>query len=213
MFELSEHLNIKKEVFLDSIIYTIDNFYKNPDIINNYLFKNPAPLHKQHESPTHNNIYFEDRRLQVFDGEIEPVVIFLSKLISKKPSTFEIITNQTRFYKHSFNDYQNCIWCPHYDYGYNGIVYFNKNDSKCGTTLYSPTEDEDEIDYYYSDIPEHSAPWRKKEKYEIIKTLEPKYNRLVLFDGYKFSHGMNIINDRYFSNEYRNNQVFFFERA
>ncbi len=65
----------------------------------------------------------------------------------------------------------------------------------------------------YDSIPEHSAPWRQKEKYKKIKTLIPKYNRLVLFDGYKFPHGMNITNDRYFSNEYRNNQVFFFERA
>ena len=213
MFELRENLDIKKEEFLNSIIYTIDNFYKNPDIVNNYLFKKPAPLHKQYESPTYNNVYFEDRRLRVLDWELEPVVTFLSKLISKEPSTYEIITNQARFYKHSFNDYKNCVWCPPNDNGYNGIVYFNKNDSKCGTTLYSPSEDENEIDYYYSDIPEHSAPWRKKEKYKIIKTLEPKYNRLVLFDGYEFSHGMNIINDRYFSDEYRNNQVFFFERA
>ena len=213
MFELSENQDIKKEEYLNSIIYTIDYFFKNPDIVNDYLFKNPAPLHKQYESPTYNNVYFEDRRLRFLDWELEPVVTFLSKLISKEPSTYEIITNQARFYKHSFNDYKNCVWCPHNDNGYNGIVYFNKNDSKCGTTLYSPTEDENEIDYYYSDIPEHSAPWREKEKYKIIKTLEPKYNRLVLFDGYEFSHGMNIINDRYFSDEYRNNQVFFFERA
>ena len=149
MFELSENLDIKKEEFLNSIIYTIDNFYKNPDIVNNYLFKKPAPLHKQYESPTYNNVYFEDRRLRVLDWELEPVVTFLSKLISKEPSTYEIITNQARFYKHSFNDYKNCVWCPHNDNGYNGIVYFNKNDSKCGTTLYSPTEDEDEIEYYY----------------------------------------------------------------
>ena len=52
-----------------------------------------------------------------------------------------------------------------------------------------------------------------KKKYKIIKTLEPKYNRLVLFDGDEFPHGMNIVNDMYFSNEYRNNQVFFFEDA
>ena len=36
MFELNDKLVIKKEYLLDSIIYTIDNFYKNPDIINNF---------------------------------------------------------------------------------------------------------------------------------------------------------------------------------
>ena len=46
---------------------------------------------------------------------------------------------------------------------------------------------------------------------ETIK-IKNIYNRLVLFDGDKFIHGMNIVNDRYFSDEYRCNQVFFFKR-
>ena len=45
----------------------------------------------------------------------------------------------------------------------------------------------------------------------LNKTLEPKYNRFVFFDGYRFSHGMNICTDRYFGAEYRKNQVFFFD--
>ena len=38
MFELSDNLNIKEELFFDTIIYTIDDFYKYPDDIYNYLF-------------------------------------------------------------------------------------------------------------------------------------------------------------------------------
>ena len=38
-----------------------------------------------------------------------------------------------------------------------------------------------------------------------------KYNRLVLYDGMRFLHGMNICNDDYFGEEYRVNQVYFFE--
>ena len=34
---------------------------------------------------------------------------------------------------------------------------------------------------------------------------------MVFFDGWKFQHGMNISNDRYFDQEYRKNQVFFFD--
>ena len=49
------------------------------------------------------------------------------------------------------------------------------------------------------------------QKYKLLKTLEPSYNRLVLFDGLKFIHGMDVTNDRYFGNESRNNQVFFFD--
>ena len=212
MFELSDNLEINTEIFQGSKIFTIDNFYKYPDKISNYLFKNPAPLHKEYDNPTYNNVLFEDRRLRTYDVRLQPVINFLSKLSSQKPLLYDITTNQTRFNDDEFNDYKNCIWWPHVDEGYNGIVYFNKNDTECGTNLYSQDIGASEMNDYNS-IPEHFAPWRQKEKYEKIKTLIPKYNRLVLFDGYKFPHGMNIINDRYFSDEYRNNQVFFFERA
>ena len=212
MFQLSDNLKVNTEIFQGSKIFTIDNFYKNPDEISDYLFKEPAPLHKQHDNPSYNNVLFEDRRLRKYDGRLEPVIHFLSELSSQKPLIYDIATNQARFYKNDFNDYKNCIWWPHVDEGYNGIVYFNKNDTECGTNLYSEITDIDEMNDY-DNIPEHFAPWRKKEKYEKIKTLIPKYNRLVLFDGYKFPHGMNIINDIYFSEEYRINQVFFFERT
>ena len=212
MFELSDNPVVDAEMFQGSIIFTIDNFYKYPDEINDYLFKEPAPLHKEYDNPTYNNVFFEDRRLRTYDKRLEPVLDFLSKFSSQKPLLYDITTNQTRFNDDEFNDYKNCIWWPHVDEGYNGIVYFNKNDTECGTNLYSEITDIGEMKDYDS-IPEHSAPWRQKEKYKKIKTLIPKYNRLVLFDGYKFPHGMNIVNDRYFSNEYRNNQVFFFERA
>ena len=212
MFQLSDNLKVNTEIFQGSKIFTIDNFYENPDEISDYLFKEPAPLHKEYDNPTYNNVLFEDRRLRTYDVRLQPVIIFLSKLSSQKPLIYDITTNQTRFYDDEFNDYKNCIWWPHVDEGYNGIVYFNKNDTECGTNLYSEITDIDEMNDY-DNIPEHFAPWRKKEKYEKIKTLIPKYNRLVLFDGYKFPHGMNIINDRYFSNEYTNNQVFFFERV
>ena len=34
---------------------------------------------------------------------------------------------------------------------------------------------------------------------------------IVLFDGLKFPHGMDISNDFYFNKKYRKNQVFFFK--
>mgnify|MGYP007000113699 CR=1 len=47
-------------------------------------------------------------------------------------------------------------------------------------------------------------------KYQVLKTIEPKSNKLVFFDGLKFPHGMDISNDTYFS-KFRYNQVFFFD--
>ena len=82
MFELSDNLDIKKEVFCKTIIYTIDNFYKYPDEILKYLFEKPAPLHKDYDDPSYNNILFEDRRYNFYDSRLVPVIDFLSNLIS-----------------------------------------------------------------------------------------------------------------------------------
>lgn len=205
MFELSDNLNIKEELFFDTIIYTIDDFYKYPDDIYNYLFSKPAPLHKMNERPSNNNVYFEDRRMFKPDERLNYTIDFLGKLVSQKPWKYEIITNQTRFYNHKFNDIENCHWWPHLDGGYNGIVYFNKNDEENGTNIYYEKHKKKMIS-------EHYNPWRSKNDFKVLKHLKPKYNRLVFFDGDKLLHGMNITNRRYFSNEYRNNQVFFFDQ-
>jgi len=207
MFRLNNRLQIKQETLQESVIYYIDNFYLHPKKVEEYLFDPETPLHKIEQKPSYNNIHFEDRRLIKKDERINTVVDFLSQICGQRPDTYDIVTNMQRFFDHDFNDYKNCIWWPHKDFGYNGIVYFNKDDNECGTNLYS----EDTTDEL-PNAPEHYQPWRLREKYEILKVLEPKYNRLVFFDGFKFPHGANIFNNRYFGEEYRKNQVFFFQR-
>ncbi len=204
MFTLNDNLEIKKELFFGSIIYTIDNFYKHPQDVKNYLFGEAAPLHKIDETPSNNNVYFEDRRLFKDDERLNHVVDFLGSLVSQKPCTYQIITNQTKFYNHKFNNIDDCHWWPHYDEGYNGIVYFN-DDEENGTNIYYMRNKKEKLT-------EHHQPWRLKEDFRVLKHLQPKFNRLVFFDGYTFLHGMNIANRRYFFDEYRNNQVFFYKQ-
>ena len=208
MFELNENLKIEKELFEGTVIYTIDDFYKNPKEVENYLFSKPneIPLHKIWENPTFNGVHFEDRRHEGYSLDsldIAEVYQFLSKLCGQGYQSAEIVTNCTRFKRHEFNDYENCHWWPHRDGGYNGIVYFN-DDDKHGTCFYQELVEK-------PDMPEHYQPWGAKENFIVIKTLETKYNRFVFFDGYRFPHGMNICTDRYFGSEYRKNQVFFFD--
>jgi len=205
MFELNDELKIEKELFLDTTIYTIDNFYKNPLEVHDYLFSKPAPLWKIEERPSCNGLYFEDRRFIKYDPRLKSVIDFLSNLVSQEPYSFNIVTNQSRFYNHEFNDIENCHWWPHKDGGYNGIVYFN-DDDKNGTNLY-------DIINHKEMITEHHRPWRSKSDFEVLKHLEPRYNRLIFFDGDRFPHGMNIENKKYFSEEYRKNQVFFFVKC
>jgi len=203
MFELNLNLEVKKEILMGSKIFIIDNFYKNPDEVYDFLFNREVPLWKIEQKPSFNTIHFIDKRLDEYDERLTPVIDFLSLLCNQYADSCNIITNMQRFFKHDFNDYKNCYWWPHQDSGYNGIVYFNK-DNTSGTNLYSVVKEMDD------DFPEHYRPWRPKENFKILKTLEPKYNRLVFFDGFKFFHGANFPDDRYFGEEYRMNQVFFF---
>ena len=205
MFELNKNLEIKEELFNGSIIYTIDNFYRYPQQLEKYLFRDISslPFHKGDEKPSYNGTYFEDRRHPAKNNlQLKKVYDFLSDLCGQGYSYSDVVTNTIRFETHEFNDYENCHWWPHTDSGYNGLVYFNDNDNENGTNLYREL-------IPLPNVNEHFAPWRSKNEFEVIKHLEPKYNRLVFFDGWRFQHGMNISNDRYFGQEYRKNQVFF----
>ena len=207
MFELNDNLEVKKELFEGTIIYTIDDFYKYPQEVKNYLFGKPneIPLHKSYEKPSFNAIHFEDRRHDdsIDNLDLKKVYDFLSELCGQGYEAPDVVTNCTRFKRHQFNDYKNYYWWPHTDGGYNGIVYFN-DDNKHGTCFYEELIEK-------PDVNEHYQPWGLKKDFIVLKTLEPKYNRFVFFDGYQFPHGMNICTDRYFGEEYRKNQVFFFD--
>ena len=212
MFEISKNISINLEIFQGSKIYTVDNFYQNPDVILKYFLDNGPGLWKNWETSSYNNVYFEDRRHRLESDEIVKIYDFLSFLCNQSGQNARgIYTNATKFKKCQFNDYKNNYWWPHKDAGYNGIVYFNDGDEVSGTNLYERLNLENEPPNCPS-CPEHFAPWRSKDNYRLVKTLIPRYNRLVLFDGLKFFHGMNICNDDYFGENCRFNQAFFFKQ-
>ena len=224
MFEVNENLEVKVDYLMGSKIFTIDNFYKDPEEVSDYLFNREVPLWKIKESPSFNGLFFNERRLIEEDGRLENIYKFLSGLCGMSYEFVDIITNMTRFCKDNFNDYKNCFWWPHTDRGWNGIVYFNKDEENSGTNLYDPKVLEEEEWRISMSSPEHYSSWRSKEKYSILKTFKSKYNSLCFFDGSKFPHNMNISNDRFFRdvplfsypqanwNNYRCNQVFFFTK-
>jgi hypothetical protein len=192
--------DIKIEVFQDSIIYTIDNFYKHPLSVLDLIESNKPKLWKSWQTPSYNGSYFEDYRHDFVDTRFNTVTSALKNLCGQSASEpTSITTNKIKFNDYYFNDYFNHYWAPHNDLGYTGIVYFDSS----GTNLYERIEEDTFVEN------EHVAPWRSKLKYKKIKTLEAKFNRLVLFDGYKFLHGMDIDSDVFFK-KYRLNQAIFF---
>ena len=130
MFELNKHLEVKEDSLLGSKIYTVDNFYKDPEEVSDYLFNRKVPLWKNKERPSYNGLYFNDRRFIQTDSRLHDAYKFLSDLCGMSPQNKypQIVTNIIRFSNNDFNDYENCFWWPHLDNGYNGIVYFNKDE-------------------------------------------------------------------------------------
>ena len=222
MFELNKNLEVKEDFLLGSKIYTVDNFYKDPEEVSDYLFNREVPLWKMEESPSYNTMYFSERRLILKDDRIDGVYKFLSDLCGVGYESI-IYTNMSRFARNDFNDYKNCFWWPHLDLGWGGIVYFNKDEEDSGTNIFDPQVCETPEWEYRLKAPEHYLSWRPKENYSVLKTFKSKYNSLVFFDGSKFPHSMNIVNDRFFRDiplfsypqayweNYRCNQAFFLE--
>ena len=178
-----------------------------------FLFNRDTPLWKDWEHPSMNGIHFNDKRLIQPDSELIHVYLLLSELCGQGQllkDDFALLTTMTRFTNNKFNDFENSIWWPHKDPGYNGIVYFTEDENN-GTNLYSPELESEEEWRLSRLIKEHEDPWRPKKRYKVLKHIEPRYNRMVLYNGKKFPHGMNICNNDYFKNTYRMNQVCFFK--
>jgi len=184
---------------MDSNIYYIDTFYKNPTKLVEYMNEQPIEMHVQNDIPIHvtsfNGTHFMDQR-HILTGvtDLVPVTNYLQKLCNQEPlyEKDRVVTNRFTFFRTGFNDYENNYWFPHFDMGYTAIIYLSENDEECGTNIYENVVNDDK-DYY-----ECYNPWRSKNKWKVIKTLKPKFNRCILFDGSKFRHGMNIIDQRYF---------------
>ena len=222
MWDINMDTEVQVEEVLGSKIYTVENVYKFPDKVARFLFNRETAWHKVGEPWSLNAKKFEDRRLCVFDNQAVPLFWLVTQLSSQSLHSDHIETNVMRILDDPFNDIKNNYWWPHLDNGYNGIVYFNKNDKLNGTNLYHPKVKEEEFFKEKMDPNtewfEHQNPWIDKSKYEIVKYIEPAYNKLVLFDGAFFPHGAAITDKKYFTDNihkkahwsnYRVNQVFF----
>ena len=220
IWEINNISNIHEEDFEDSKVYWMDDFYKYPDLVFEYITRESPPLWKWGDGfdmeDTKNTKYFEDRRWDGEDAEgIHVPNDALSKIFNQTTKTVnEVVTNHTRFFLDEesvkYNDYKNNYWWPHRDTGYNALVYLNKSEdgTSYGTNLYRLCDDF----WDRKKGTEHGNPWTSRHTGDCkrIASFKSKYNRLVAFDGYKYEHGMAIDDDRWF-HETRVNQVMFFD--
>jgi len=194
-------------------MFVFDSFFVHPYDVVNYIEAHTAELWKAKEKPSWNGKKFEDRRHKIKNAEINDIYSFFKTLNGQPPegpANQLVLTNKFTMLDTEWNNYHDNVWHPHIDSGWNGIVFLNENDNVSGTNLYQRVNNVLEPNPLGKDpLPEHLMPWRPKENYNIIHHLPCKFNRLYLFNGNKYLHGMNIADDRYSDGNYRLNMVFF----
>tara|TARA_Y100000004_G_scaffold197089_1_gene269662 strand:+ start:2383 stop:2988 length:606 start_codon:yes stop_codon:yes gene_type:complete len=197
MFEFNTHPPVVTEV-QGSSVYIIDDFYKHPKEIENLFWSNELKYHKEGD-PGGNGKLFHDMRHQFYHEELWEVGEYLLDICGAKyhGSGCDCLSN---VFEYEGTDYINNYWYPHLDAGYTALIYFQGT----GTNLYAPPSESEFYDLHKNQ--EHVKPWRSKEEYKVLLTMESKYNRLVLFDGKQFYHGADITH----SPIKRFNQVIFF---
>ena len=202
MFELNPIDNLEIKEINGTRLYIKDNFYKNPYEILKLLEQVPTTPWKHWDNPSYNGVHFLDSRHDFYHEDMLQVNKALENICGHTTGEpGKVLTNCMQFYSKDFNDYNNNYWGPHEDLGYTALIYLNDFDCP-GTNIYNRLEE----DVWTG--PEHYEPWREKEKFEIVYTIESKFNRMVLFDGGALTHGMAVNDDTFFSTT-RLNQVAF----
>jgi len=197
MFEFNTH-NPTIHYIEDSPIYIIDDFYKYPKEVEKEFWRNELNYHKESD-PGDNGKLFHDMRHNFYSQELVKVTEYLLDMCGSS-YYFSDSNCLSNVFKYEGVDYIDNYWYPHTDTGYTALIYFEGT----GTNLYAvPNEIErDNIEKTF----EHCNPWRPKNNYELLFTIESKYNRLVLFNGKQFWHGADISH----SPTKRFNQALFF---
>lgn len=194
--------NIQKINILDTKIYIIDNFYKNPEKVMDIIENNPWKKWKSWDNPSYNGKHFLDHRHDFVDVRSCVYNDFFETLTNQKiAQPGRIVTNCMRFYDKSFNNYKDYYWGPHSDLGFTGLVYLNDFESE-GTNFYTQVNEDPWT------TPEHFEPWRQKDRYKLEYMVPAKFNRLVLFDGKALCHGMAVDSNLFFENTRINQAIF-----
>jgi hypothetical protein len=188
----------------ETVVYEIENFYKYPDKILEFVSHIQPFYHKEDQASSFNGVAFKDMRHRCQVKGMESVCEFLSGVCKQQPQEkHSFCTNVFKLLDRKFNRYSDNYWWPHIDIGYTALIYLN-NFSYSGTNLYSALK---EPDYNKG---EHYKPWQPKSDWKIEATIEAKFNKLVMFDGLNNPHAM-VINSNLFYNKTRLNQVVFFK--
>lgn len=193
---------------------SVDNFYKNYDLIFDVLNGMPKETWKCKEGSRNFLDYYDCRpAFQNHMGKMNGTAQENTKLLThwintylrseetpKKMSLFgkhhTIDFNMFKFVKEYDYPYQHCI---HKDIGWTAIIYLDKV-ADGGTALYkSPFNGQSEFVSVMQDVSEET----------LIEVIPAKPNRLAIFNGSKIPHSAWFDDHRKYIDHWRMNQVMF----
>ena len=206
-FEYNSSWNINVEPWRDSKIVFIDNIYKHPDRVYEYLTSVNAIVSPKPGNNL-NGIDFMDGQMYLDNRWDENRKFLLEKLYKiyelEDTGTFNVF-NQFRL----INDFPgpNNYWHPHTDNRVNFITFLNKtHDLKAGTSLYKAMSTKAKAYIGVKDT-EHSKPWKNPNQFNEELCILDRFNCAVAFPGQWF-HGQTIV-DNFFKDTTRFTEVIF----
>ena len=198
-FEFNSHWEVTIQPYNNSYILFIDNIYKNPLKLFDYLQKVPIVSHKPHtknsligqtfidgQHTLHPDLYCNDKHRRLLIAKIcDFYNLDLSKIIP------QIHINQFRLLKdypgHEFN------WTCHTDCQLNVLIFLNPQENMTAGTSFYKAKQEDSLKQLNH---EHEQPWINDSLFKEQLCILSKFNSLVAFPG-QWPHGQKIIDNRY----------------
>jgi len=195
-FQLNESWNIVNVPWKDSEILFIDDIYKYPEKIYQYLNSvNSIVTHKSCKGSL-NGIDFMDGQM-LLDNRWDLHRKYLLESIANNynlevdPQTAPHTINQFRL----INDVpKERHWHPHTDGQLNFIIFLNPtHHMKSGTSLYTPCNTKAKS-YSSKRDTEHTSPWKTHKQFKEDLCILDRFNCGVVFPG-KWFHGQTIVDD------------------
>lgn len=202
IFEINELNFVEKSIGPISVL-EMDNFYKHPEKVVEFLNNNPANFHKSKEKGF-NGIHFDDKRHEIEHKDFN-VPQTLANYFGFNVSDNTLVTNQFVMKDNEFNKPMTHYWAPHCDpRPLACLIYLNTFDCD-GTNFYSENVNAPKFEQS-----EHENPWRHKKHFRLLGTTQAKFNRACIFRGNSVLHGM-ALNKTFVEpcKEKRLNQVIF----
>ena len=196
-------------------ITIIDDFYEDIDSVLEQLDKLPMSMVWKNNS-NNNKTYFDGRKVYCnnMSGTLLPysennsLTNIVSDIIGYDSNAIDIGTKNTKLLVNCFKFTDDINLRDNY-YGAHRDSYARNSPGQVALVIFLNRHyEEGEGMNFYKDIPDmNPTHLHKKDDMEVVKTIQGKCNRAVLFDSL-FAHGQHTPTDQ-FKNEIRYTQVIF----